>query len=52
MSEKGPSYASEESSISPDEFKLLCDLRGLPHDVRDKLVQLVETIKLIHKRKA
>ena len=52
MSEKTPNYASEENSISPDEFKLLCDLRGLPHDVRDNLVQLVETIKHIHKRKA
>lgn len=52
MSEKNPNYASEESSISPDEFKLLCDLRGLPHEVRDSLLQLVETIKTIHKRKA
>jgi transcriptional regulator with XRE-family HTH domain len=52
MSEKGSAYASEESSISPEEFRLVCDLRGLPHEVRESVVQLVETIKSLHKRKA
>jgi len=49
--EKSSNYTSEENSISPDEFKLICDLRSLPHEVRDSLVQLVETVKGIHKRK-
>lgn len=52
MSEKGPAYASEENSISPDEFRLICDLRSLPHEVRDSVIQLVETVKQVHKRKA
>jgi transcriptional regulator with XRE-family HTH domain len=51
MAEKSSSYTSEETSISPEEFRLICDLRGLPHDVRDSVVRLVETIKLNHKRK-
>ena len=50
--EKGSSYASEEASISPEEFKLICDLRSLPHEVRESLVQMVDTIKTVHRRKA
>jgi transcriptional regulator with XRE-family HTH domain len=52
VADRSGNYASEESSISPDEFRLLCDLRGLPHEVRDSFVQLVETIKGVHRRQA
>ncbi len=52
LSEKGSGYASEENSISPEEFKLVCDLRSLPHEVRDSLVRHVATLKLLHKRLA
>jgi transcriptional regulator with XRE-family HTH domain len=51
MSEKNSSYASEELSVSKDEFKFLCDFRSLPHAMRSSLEELVETMKRELKRK-
>ena len=51
MGEKASSYASEEFSISKDEFKFLSDYRGLPHGMRTALEQLLEVMKKELRRK-
>ena len=50
VSEKGTSYASDELSISKDEFKFLSDYRSLPHSMRMALEQLLEAMKRELKR--
>jgi transcriptional regulator with XRE-family HTH domain len=52
MAEKGSGYAAEDSSLSPEEFRLVVNFRSLPHEVRAAFAQLLETMKLTQKRKA
>jgi transcriptional regulator with XRE-family HTH domain len=51
MAEKTSSYASDEFSISKDEFKFLSDYRSLPSGMRTVLEQLLEAMKKELKRK-
>jgi transcriptional regulator with XRE-family HTH domain len=51
MAERTTGYASEDLSLSPEEFRLVANYRGLPLDLRGVLVQLLEAMKLDQKRR-
>lgn len=52
MAERSTGYTSDDTSLSPDEFRLIANFRSLPHALRTAFAQLLEAQKADQKRKA
>jgi transcriptional regulator with XRE-family HTH domain len=52
MAEKDSRYAAGDLSLSAEEFRVVANLRSLPHDLRAVVTQMLEVMKLDQKRKA